>query len=158
MGAAPAYSYYPERSYERDLDYTPREQIRVVPGRGPQTQPSTLPSSTIMLAKVVAVALVIVALAAFARITLSSAAVSTSVEAQQLSTQITEARSMGASLEVSQSVMTNPARLKKEAEAIGMVAPGSVEVITLEADVVTCDDEGNLSLSKSVAVAAGTGA
>lgn len=158
MSAAPAYSFYPERAVERVPERAPRERIRVVPGRGPQTQSPALPSGVVTLAKVVAVALIIVALAAFARITLASAAVSTSVEAQQLSAQISEARSSGAQLEVSESLMTSPTRLKAEAKGIGMVAPTSIETITLDTDVVTCDTAGNLSLSKSVAVAAGIGA
>ena len=38
MGAAPAYSYYPERAPER----SPRERISVVPGRGARTQTPTV--------------------------------------------------------------------------------------------------------------------
>ncbi|BAK44139.1 hypothetical protein [Eggerthella sp. YY7918] len=153
MGAAPAYSYYPERIPQQ----APRTRVRVVPGRGPLTQAPTLPESVVLLAKVVAVVLVIVSLAAFARIALSSAAVSTSVQSQELSQQIDEARASGASLEVSQSLLTNPTRLKREAAAIGMAAPETIGTINLAADVVVCDAEGNLSLSKSVAAAAGIG-
>ena len=55
MGAAPAYSYYPERAPER----APRERISVVPGRGTRTQTPTLPSSVVFLAKVAAVVLLV---------------------------------------------------------------------------------------------------
>ncbi len=154
MGAAPAYSFYPERAPER----APRTRISVVPGRGPRTQSPALPSGLVFLAKAVAVVLVVVSLMAFARIALSSATVATSVEAQELSSRIDDARSNGAALEVSQSLLTNPTYLKQQAAGLGMAAPQAVEVIDIGADVVACDDAGNLSLSKSVALAAGAGA
>ena len=124
MGAAPAYSYYPERAPER-IERAPRTRISVVPGQGPRTQSPTLPSSVVFLAKAVAVVLVVVSLVAFARIALSSATVATSVQAQELSSQIDEARSSGASLEVSQSLLTNPTYLKQQAAGLGMAAPAA---------------------------------
>lgn len=156
MGAAPAYSYFPERAPER-IERAPRTRISVVPGQGPRTQSPTLPSSLVFLAKAVAVVLVVVSLVAFARIALSSATVATSVQAQELSSQIDEARSSGASLEVSQSLLTNPAYLKQQAAGLGMAAPATIDTIDLGTDVVAYDGAGNLSLSKSVALAAGLG-
>lgn len=157
MGAAPAYSYYPERAPQRAPQRAPRTRISVVPGQGPRTQAPSLPSSVVLLATAVAVVLVVVSLVAFARITLSSATVATSVQAQELSSQIDDARSSGASLEVSQSLLTNPTYLKQQAAGLGMAAPEAVETIDVGVDVVACDDAGNLSLSKSVALAAGAG-
>lgn len=153
MGAAPAFSYYPERAPER----APRTRISVVPGQGPRTQSPTLPSSVVFLAKAVAVVLVVVSLVAFARIALSSATVATSVQAQELSSQIDQARSNGSSLEVSQSLLTNPTYLKQQAAGRGMAAPETIATIELGTDVVAYDGAGNLSLSKSVALAAGAG-
>ena len=154
MSAAPAYSYYPERAPERE----PRTRISVVPGRGARTQTPSLPSSAVFLAKAVAAVLVVVALVAFVRVGLAAATVSTSVQSQHLSSQINEARSNGAALEVSQSLLSNPTRLKQEAKGLGMAAPAEIGVIELDQDVVATDDSGALSLSKSMAIAAGVGA
>lgn len=154
MSAAPAYSYYPERIPER----APRERISVVPGRGPRTQTPTLPSSVVFLAKAVAVVLVVVSLVAFVRIGLGAATVTTSMQSEELASKIDNARSDGAALEVSQSALSNPTRVKKEAASLGMASPESVGTIVLDKDVVVTDDNGNLSLSKSLSVAANAGA
>ena len=86
MSAAPAYSYYPERAPEHER----RARISVVPGRGTRTQPASLPSNVVFLAKAVAVVLVVVALVAFVRIGLMSATVSTTMSSTQLSSQISD--------------------------------------------------------------------
>ena len=83
MGAAPAYSYYPERAPER----SPRERISVVPGRGARTQTPTLPSNVVFLAKAAAVVLLVVSLVGFARIGLMSATISTTMQSSQLTSQ-----------------------------------------------------------------------
>ena len=152
MGAAPAYSYYPERAPER----SPRERISVVPGRGPRTQTPTLPSNVVFLAKAAAVVLLVVSLVGFARIGLMSATISTTMQSSQLTSQISDARSSGAALEVSQSTLSNPTKVKQQAGKLGMAAPETTGVITLDKDVVATDESGALSLSKSVAIAAGS--
>ena len=140
MGAAPAYSYYPERAPER----APRERISVVPGRGTRTETPTLPSSVVFLAKVAAVVL------------LMSATISTTMQSSELPSQISDARSSGAALEVSQSTLSNPTKVKQQANKLGMAAPETTGVIDLGKDVVATDESGALSLSKSVAIAAGS--
>lgn len=152
MGAAPAYSYYPERAPER----SPRERISVVPGRGTRTQTPTLPSNVVFLAKAAAVVLLVVSLVGFARIGLMSATISTTMQSSQLTSQISDARSSGAALEVSQSTLSNPTKVKQRAGKLGMAAPETTGVITLDKDVVATDESGALSLSKSVAIAAGS--
>ena len=152
MGAAPAYSYYPERAPER----SPRERISVVPGRGTRTQTPTLPSNVVFLAKAAAVVLLVVSLVGFARIGLMSATISTTMQSSQLTGQISDARSSGAALEVSQSTLSNPTKVKQQAGKLGMAAPETTGVITLDKDVVATDESGALSLSKSVAIAAGS--
>ncbi|MDB1806631.1 cell division protein FtsL [Eggerthella lenta] len=152
MGAAPAYSYYPERAPER----SPRERISVVPGRGTRTQTPTLPSNVVFLAKAAAVVLLVVSLVGFARIGLMSATISTTMQSSQLTSQISDARSSGAALEVSQSALSNPTKVKQQAGKLGMAAPETTGVITLDKDVVATDESGALSLSKSVAIAAGS--
>ena len=152
MGAAPAYSYYPERAPER----SPRERISVVPGRGTRTQTPTLPSNVVFLAKAAAVVLLVVSFVGFARIGLMSATISTTMQSSQLTSQISDARSSGAALEVSQSTLSNPTKVKQQAGKLGMAAPETTGVITLDKDVVATDESGALSLSKSVAIAAGS--
>ena len=152
MGAAPAYSYYPERAPER----SPRERISVVPGRGTRTQTPTLPSNVVFLAKAAAVVLLVVSLVGFARIGLMSATISTTMQSSQLTSQISDARSSGAALEVSQSTLSNPTKVKQQAGKLGMAAPETTGVITLDKDGVATDESGALSLSKSVAIAAGS--
>ena len=152
MGAAPAYSYYPERAPER----SPRERISVVPGRGTRTQTPTLPSNVVFWAKAAAVVLLVVSLVGFARIGLMSATISTTMQSSQLTSQISDARSSGAALEVSQSTLSNPTKVKQQANKLGMAAPETTGVIDLGKDVVATDESGALSLSKSVAIAAGS--
>ena len=152
MSAAPAYSYYPERAPEHER----RARISVVPGRGTRTQPASLPSNVVFLAKAVAVVLVVVALVAFVRIGLMSATISTTMQSSQLTSQISDARSSGAALEVSQSALSNPTKVKQQAGKLDMAAPETTGVITLDKDVVATDESGALSLSKSVAIAAGS--
>lgn len=151
-GAAPAFSYnYPERRPERPQ----RPPVRVVPGRRTVTQTQGVPSAVILLAKIAAVVLVLGSLLCFARIGLASAAVTTSLESQQLSSQISNARSGGNNLEVVQSSLSNPTHVKTEASRLEMVAPETVGTITLGTDVVAVDSQGDLSLSESMRIAAG---
>lgn len=158
MGAVPAYSYQRHQYSERAPERAPRPHVRVVPGQGTRTAPSALPSSVILVAKVVAIAFAVVTVVALARIALMSATVELSMESQTLSSDISSARSAGSDLEVAQSSLSNPTRIKSEASSLNMAEPGSVATIDLGQDVVATDGNGNLSLSKSIALAAAAGA
>ena len=111
---------------------------------------ATTSTQLVTLARMAAVLVVVVAVLCFARIALTSAAVSTMIESDAISTQISEARASGVSLEMEQSVLTSPSALKSAVKRLGMIAPGEVETISLEPDVVALDEEGNLSLSDSL--------
>ena len=147
MGAQPAYSHYPDRAYERAVERAPR--IQVVPGTGPRTAAPALPDFVVFLAKTVAVVLVVLALIGVARVALSSAAVTGSIQAQELSSKIDGARAQGNQLEVTQSSLSNPSRIRIQASALGMVEPEVVTSINLAGDIVTVDEQGALSLSGS---------
>lgn len=150
-GAAPAFSYnYPERVPDRPQ----RPRVRVVPGQKPRTNVQTVPSNVVTLAKAAAVVLVLVSLLCCARIAIASATVSTSIQSQQISNQIDSARSGGSNLEVKQSSLSNPTRVKNEATNLKMAAADSSATIDLGVDVVATDDAGNLSLSRSMQSAA----
>ena len=164
MGAAPAYSHYSNRAYgvsyantrsrayanapERTFQREPR--IRVVAGTGPANAPAVLPSSVVALARIIVAVLIVFACVGLARVFLSSATVTSSVQAQELSSQIDSARAQGNQLGVTQSSLSNPARIKTEATAMGMAAPAETAVIDLEQDVVATDEQGRLSLSKTL--------
>ena len=133
MSAVPAYTRAAERVPER---YPERPRISVVPGGKPHVE--TLSP----------------ALVAFARIALTPAAVNVEIESKSYDSLIDTARSEGSSLEVAQSSLSNPSRIKSEATALGMAAPESTSRIVLPEDIVATDGSGNLSLSQSLAAAA----
>lgn len=150
--AARAYSYNaPARLPVRPE----RPPVRVVPGRKPRTDIQTIPSTLVTLTKAVAVILVVVALLGFTRIAIASATVTTSIQSQQLTNQIDDARSSASDLEVAQSRLSNPSNVKNEATRLKMAAPESVSTINLGADVVATDATGKLSLSQTARNAAG---
>ena len=139
----------PERSSSRRAQ--PRQEVRVV--RGAQTSSSVRPqpaSSAASFVMVAVVVLLIVAAAACLRLALSSAAIATSLDSQQISSSIQDVRTASTSLEIEQSTLANPARISAEAKRLGMAAPSSVGVIELSPDVVVLDGSGALSLSGSV--------
>ena len=162
MSAAPAYASYAQQAPSRYADPAFREfdhfgqspDINVVPGRGAQTR--TASDTAVFFAKVIAVIMVIIALVCCFRVFLSSAAVSTALEAREISSQIDDARSSGSKLEVALSSLSNPSYVKQEAAALGMFAPDpdAVLKIDLSDDVVVTDSSGALLLSGSAAVLA----
>lgn len=152
MGAAPAYAY-PRPERERQPE---RPRVRVVPGSAPRTSRAAAPSVFFFAAKAIAVVLVFAVIVGFARVALSSAAVTTSLETQDISSSLSEARSYAASLEVQQSTLSNPSKLKEAADDLGMGEPTATTTIVLPQDVVATDDAGNLSLSDSIRRATGT--
>ena len=101
-------------------------------------------------AKMAVIVLVVVTALAFARIALTNATVVTMIEADSISSQITQARSSGVSLEMEQSVLSNTSAIKAAAKRLGMAAPYEVETIALTPDIVATGDDGALSLSETV--------
>ena len=97
-----------------------------------------------------------VAALCFARIALTNATVSTMIESDALSAQISEARSTGTSLEMEQSTLSNTAAINSAAKRLGMTAPYEVGTIALSPDVVATDANGSLSLSGTVKNVVGT--
>lgn len=162
MSAAPAYASYAQQAPSRYADpsifeydrYGSSPDISVVPGRGTQTR--TASDTAVYFAKIIALIMVVIALVCCVRVFLSSAAVSTAVEAREISSQIDDARSSGSKLEVALSSLSNPSYVKQEAAALGMFAPDPdlVLKIDLSDDVVVTDAAGRLVLSGSAAVLA----
>lgn len=152
MSAQPAYSY-PQYEYAPE----PRPRVTVVPGTRQRTSAPALSPTVVFAAKVLAVVLCVLAVVAFVRVSFSAAAVEVSAQSQELETMIDQARSSGNALEVSQSTLASPSRIKQQATALGMTAATDSEIITLPQDIVATSDDGTLSLSESVARAVAAG-
>ena len=150
MSAAHAYAPVVERAPERPR----RAQVSVVRGQGADAQARQSASAVVFAAKVAACVIVVLAVLGFVRVTLSSATVATALETQHPSSQIDTARSEGSQLEVQQSSLANPTRIRIVASSLGMAAPSSTSVIDLSGDIVVTDEAGNLSLSGSAAALA----
>lgn len=150
MSAYPAYNY---DSTARKLNEATQRPFEVVPG-GKRSPEQDAASSTVMLfAKVVIICIVAFAVLGAVRITLSSATVALALETKQLDSQIEDARDLGGLLEVEQSKLSNPTRIKSEADKIGMITPASTTFIDISGDIVETDQTGALSLSASVEAA-----
>ena len=138
--------------YEPGRARSSQSDMRVVRG-GANAQPKV--NILVEIAKMAAIVLVVAALC-FARIALTNATVSTMIESDALSAQISEARSTGTSLEMEQSTLSNTAAINSAAKRLGMTAPYEVGTIALSPDVVATDANGSLSLSGTVKNVVGT--
>ena len=127
-------------------------EFEVIPGRrGASSDVATLPSSIIGAAKAVVVVALVIVMVCCVRVGLSAASITTSIEANRLSTQIENARSYGSDLEVQQSRLSNSTHIRVEAASLGVTPPEKTVAVVLGADVVATDETGNLSLSGSIA-------
>ncbi len=148
--AAQAYDYNYVRGTEARR---PRreDQVRVVHSRRPVEAVSP---QVVMLARVAFIAIALFAVIACARVAIHTATLNVMLENEAIATQIEEVRSTSASLEVEESTLGNPVNVKRAAKKLGMSQPVYSETVMLGEDVVATDEAGNLSLSKSLAVAA----
>lgn len=148
-------AYVPTSVAEALPDYA-EPSISVVPGRGVRPEPAGLPAGALALAKLAACVLVALALIAVARVAITSATAACALETKAIEQNIDTARTEGNDLEVAQSVLSNPSRIKHKAESLGMAAPSAdyTDHIVLPDDVVSVDANGKLSLSGSAAAVA----
>lgn len=122
--------------------------VRVVRSGGAvQTQTPTLWATA---AKMAAIFLVVVAALSFVRIILTNEAVTTMIQSDGISAQISEARAEGITLEMEQSVLSNPSAIKDQAKKLSMAAPAEVGSIALTPDVVAIEEGHTLSLSETI--------
>ena len=133
--------FAPERARQRDV-----RAVRT----GERQQNDANAALLVTAAKLAAVVLVLVAALSFARIALTNAAVTTMIESDAISAQISEARSSGVGLEMEQSVLSSNSALTSAVKRLGMAAPAEVGSIALSPDVVALNANGELSLSDSV--------
>lgn len=150
MGAAPAYAYpRPERAWEDE-----RVRVRVVPGQAPRGATHAAPAAFFFVVKTIAVVIALFTVVGIVRVALSSAALTASMDSQDVSADLDAARSYAATLEVGESSLSNPTRIKEAASDLGMGTPVETVTITLPRDVVAVDEAGTLSLSESIRRAA----
>lgn len=172
MSAYPAYNYdnlarnlsyssfgqtqRQDHAYPGDFAQSPLGSIEVIPGgaKGKRTQQNPQASPVMMIAKLIVAAIIAFAGIGFARITFSSMTVAEALEAREITKQLDVARSGISDLEVKQSTLTNPTRIKAKAEALNMASPINPIVIDLSGDVVVADDSGTLLLTDSLAALA----
>lgn len=152
MPAAPAYdlSYFQPAAAPASLPRIAQPNVRFQPNPDARTGTSPL----LVGARIVAAVLVLMAVLCVGRLALTSATVATAIENQDISNAIDAARTEGSALEIEQSKLSTPTRIKDTAADMGMTAPSRVMMIDLSGDVVVTDQAGNLSLSGSVAAAA----
>lgn len=154
MPAAPAYdlSYFQPASAPMSAPSPRRSQPNVSFQVNPDARTGASP--LLVGARIVAAVLVLVAALAVGRLALTSATVATAIENQDISNAIDTARTEGSTLEIAQSKLSTPTRIKETAAEMGMAAPSRTMMIDLSGDVVITDQAGNLSLSGSVAALA----
>ena len=133
--------FAPERARQRDV-----RAVRT----GERQQADANAALLVTAAKLAAVVFVLVAALSFARIALTNAAVTTMIESDAISAQISEARSSGVGLEMEQSVLSSNSALNAAVKRLGMAAPAEVGAIALSPDIVAVNANGELSLSDSV--------
>ena len=142
----------PKRESKRKLDVIPGG------GQGQSTEKSAAHELAIKVAKVTVAAVVLFAGIGFARITLSAATVAEALEAREITTNLESVRSTISDLEVKQSSLSNPTRIKAAAADLGMASPETATVIDISGDIVATDEKGNLSLSDSIKALESAGA
>lgn len=154
-----ARSYQPQPSYRSSRAARPvyrqpvrqefQPKIQAQPGLGRSAAAEALSGTFMVLVRLLALAMVLVALVFVARIALNSATVNSMLEANEISADISIARSEGNALEMQQSTLASPARIKAEAKSMKMYDPEYAEVIKVSQDVVAVDETGALSMALS---------
>lgn len=145
-----AYPAYIPDSTARVLEQAPRTPFEVLPGgRAGKRQQADI-NPIVSIAKLVLVFVIVFAVIGAVRITLSSSTVASALEAKRIENEISLARSNASELEVIQSTLSNPSRIKSEAVSIGMASPATTAYMDMSGDIVVKDADGNLSLTGSM--------
>lgn len=121
------------------------------PTRNPQPSSTTKKVTLIAPAyKVFAGVLAFVLLLGLASVSLIAGNSVEMQKAEATQSQINEAREEAHALEVKLGALSNPTRIKGEAENLGMTSASDVVKINLSKDVVVLDDNGSLALAGSL--------
>lgn len=151
MAGAAAHAYpYAQPRWRPETPAQP--DFRVLPGRGASVAEriGASPLFFTMLKAVVAAVLFIAAVGV-CRVALTAASVETMISSDQLTSQISSARSQGGELEVKLTTLANPTRIKAYAsERLGMAAASGISYLDLATGALATDSEGNLSLAGTI--------
>lgn len=154
MAGVPAYRY----DHGSAQPYRqPAPSVRVVPGSKHTSNP-VLSDFAIAGIKILIACLLVFLVIGFVRVGLASAAYTTASEANDLQTQVSDARTTAESLAVQESLLSSPSNIRTQAdEKLHMSSGISSETITLPVDPVAIDSAGNLSFAGSVSRIASQG-
>lgn len=153
--AAPKRSFFSPSSQPQKKT-APTRRVDVVPGGNKSKATSAAHALALRVAKIALVAIIAFAGIGFGRITLASATVTEAMEAREIRNNMEEMRSSISDMQVEQSSLSNPVRIKSEAEALGMSSPAVTHVLDLSGDIVITEKDGSLSLTGSLNAAAST--
>lgn len=131
-----------------------RPDLQVIPGRGSALAERIGASPLFFtILKVVVAGVIFIAAVGVCRVALTSASVNTLIASDDLTAQISTARSLSSDLEVQQSSLSNPSRIKEYASStLGMSSSDTSEQINLADGALSTDSNGTLSLAGSVDV------
>ena len=140
-------------------DFTPKPnkqrkvQLEAIKGKkrnGGILEGTAVSPLLVTAAKFAATVVVAASLAAFCRVAISTASVTSAIESKDLNSQITEELANKNQLEVEDSAISNSTHLRSAAEQYSLVAPSTIEQINLGQDVVAYDANGTVSLVESL--------
>lgn len=150
--AAPKRSYQSEASLPQRKQ-APKRRVDVVPGGGKAQALSSSHAFALKAAKVAVACAIAFSGIGVGRIALANATVVEAMQARDIKNNMEDMRSSISDMQVEQSALSNPARIKSEAEALGMASPVTSNVLDLSGDVVATGENGELSLTESLVAA-----
>lgn len=148
MSAVRAYDY--NDMHESRVRELGAQRVRVIK---PRRRENTISKRFTKFARIVIAVGIFLGVILFARLGLQAMTIGVMAQSDEVNTQIEQIRTESVNLEVEKSTASNPTNLKKAAKKLGMTNPTYTETLELEDDIVAYDEEGELSLSDSLAVA-----
>lgn len=124
--------------------------VDVMPGGNVSVARTPAQQFALNVAKVTLALIVLFAGVGFCRISLASATINSALEARQINKNMEDVRSSINDKQVEQSSLSNPVRIKNEAESLGMSSPATIQVLDLTGDVVQKEKNGDLSLTGTI--------
>lgn len=143
----------PNRSNKRSSTKTSHARganVDVMPGGNAKVVRTPAQAFALHIAKITLAIVVVIAGVGFCRISLASATVNSALQARQINKNMEEMRSSINDMQVEQSSLSNPVRIKNEAESLGMSSPSTIHVLDLSGDLVQKEKNGDLSLTGTI--------
>ncbi len=149
----PSYVYGSAAPAESEVDAGEQRgwpRFGFIVGAGTNPSVTELPQLAYSVMRTIIVVVTVLFVIGLVRVSFTAMSTAIAMNTSELSSQIETARDEGNDLEVMSSQLATSARIKLEATSLGMAAPETTTVISLEPDIVVTDEEGNLSLSGSI--------